>query len=640
MRFLLPVLLLLSSSELLAENSAALTLPDVLKFVEERHLGEERQWRKLLHFEKDFFQVQESQIDSASFFFSKVGKKNPHEELKATITAFFSPATGDVNEHAQCRFPARFQWLKKHLNNQNVNWPVLKCDRFLAFSNGITGNSVSLVFSSYYLNNPSSAFGHTFLRINKDVSKDGKRHELLDYGLNYAAEADTNNAFLYGFKGLFGMFPGQFRSIPYYYKVREYNNAESRDLWEYDLKIGPAAVSMLIAHIWELGPAQIDYWYLTENCSYHMLSILEAADPNVDILSKLDQYIIPADTVRVLWNKTDLVTGYKYRPSVREVFFKRWESLSATEKDFVYELAQQIKKQDEITYSADLLKSSQESQARVLDTYIDFIDFRYSKEVQEASREMQLKLRVLGKRSEIDVAPEKIVIDPIPELRPHLAHPSGRWGIGGRLRTDDTEAVLLSHRFALHDRLDPAWGYPSTSQITFFDLDFSYGKNYLQENKFEIENFSAFELVSASPWSRLIPDRSWRFKLGVERTRNENFLPTHEGIIRLGYGWTFAKGNWDLSAHLMGEAHYGPHLPKNYLWAGVGPLVELHYQINSMWALEAQAFYRRDSGWEAADYLRTQVQMQYSVSKEWGLRVGYRNERFIEETNLTLFHYY
>ncbi|KYG64474.1 hypothetical protein AZI85_03405 [Bdellovibrio bacteriovorus] len=641
--------MLLSVLPFLFLNSwSASSVPDsssaakVLQIAQTKKLAEDRQWQKLLHFERDTFFVTESQIDSPNFFLSVKGKKDPHAELEATIQAFFQEPPADVNEHAQCKFPARYQWLKDHLKNENILWKDLKCDRYLAFAKGMQGESVSLVFSSYYLNNPSSAFGHTFLRVNKAAEQDGQRHELLDYGLNYAAEADTNNAFLYGFKGLFGLFPGQFRAIPYYYKVREYNNAESRDLWEYELDIKPRAVSMLVAHVWELGPAQIDYWYLTENCSYHMLSILEAADPNVDILAHLDHYVIPADTIRVLWIKTSLIKSYKYRPSIRQVYFERGKILNKEEQKEFAELVHQIRAQDEIVYGKSFQDRTPESQAKILDAFIDFIDFQYSKEVQEAGREAQLKMRVLGKRSEIAVEPQIIKIDPAPEDRPHLAHPSGRWGVGYLHDTSDKDLALLTHRFALHDRLDPAWGYPTYSQITFFDLGFSYGSSYSNpdEKRFELENFAAFELVSASPWSKLIPDHSWRFKLGIERTRNENFLPTHEGVMKLGGGWTFDYGTFDITAQVQGEVHYGPSLADNNFWVGAGPLLEVHYKVNAWWLWQAGLYYRRDSAWNQQDYFRSQIETQYSFTKSFGVRASYRNERFLEETSLQLFNYY
>ena len=63
--------------------------------------------------------------------------------------------------------------------------------------------SITLVFSSYYLNSPASAFGHTFFRINKDDRRSDQTDlELLDYGIDFSATVDTNNALAYAFKGL------------------------------------------------------------------------------------------------------------------------------------------------------------------------------------------------------------------------------------------------------------------------------------------------------------------------------------------------------------------------------------------------------------------------------------------------------
>src|SRR5205085_2119317 len=92
-------------------------------------------------------------------------------------------------------------------------------------------------------------------------------HDLLDYGVDYSATADTSNPVLYAFKGIFGFFPGTFHIFPYYYKVREYNDYESRDLWEYDLSLTPQQVTMLVAHLYELGATYFDYYYIDENCS-------------------------------------------------------------------------------------------------------------------------------------------------------------------------------------------------------------------------------------------------------------------------------------------------------------------------------------------------------------------------------------
>mgnify|MGYP000400942330 CR=1 FL=1 len=105
---------------------------------------------------------------------------------------------------------------------------------------------MSLVFSAYNVSSPSSAFGHTLLRVSKEKlsAKSNKRkYELLDYGINYAASIpEGTNPMLYAFGGMGGIFPGNFSSVPYYYKIREYNDYEARDIWSYELNLSQEEV--------------------------------------------------------------------------------------------------------------------------------------------------------------------------------------------------------------------------------------------------------------------------------------------------------------------------------------------------------------------------------------------------------------
>jgi hypothetical protein len=40
-------------------------------------------------------------------------------------------------------------------------------------------------------------------------------------------------------KVLTGQYPGEYSIMPYYRKVKEYGDFESRDLWEYELNLTP-----------------------------------------------------------------------------------------------------------------------------------------------------------------------------------------------------------------------------------------------------------------------------------------------------------------------------------------------------------------------------------------------------------------
>jgi hypothetical protein len=74
-------------------------------------------------------------------------------------------------------------------------------------------------------------------------------------------------------------FFGRFLVEPYFQLVRKYNDLESRDIWEYQLDLTPLEIHGLLLHVWELQNASSDYYFFGENCSFHLLTLLEAVRP-------------------------------------------------------------------------------------------------------------------------------------------------------------------------------------------------------------------------------------------------------------------------------------------------------------------------------------------------------------------------
>ena len=105
---------------------------------------------------------------------------------------------------------------------------------------------------------------------------------------------------------------GFFSTIPYYLKVREYRDIENRDIWEYRLNFTEHRVRRLLMHAWELGNASFDYYFFKENCSYHLLALLDYADPTLHLADEFLFWTVPADTVRVIASKPGLVSDIAY----------------------------------------------------------------------------------------------------------------------------------------------------------------------------------------------------------------------------------------------------------------------------------------------------------------------------------------
>ncbi|MCT7654286.1 DUF4105 domain-containing protein [Oceanimonas sp. NS1] len=170
---------------------------------------------------------------------------------------------------------------------------------------------MTLVFPTAFMNNPSSMFGHTLLRV--DAKDQTRNKELVAFAINFAAEPETqDNPALFALKGLAGSYPGRFTVMPYYRKVREYNDMESRDIWEYRLALDTREVNRVLLHLWEMRDAEFDYYFLDENCSYQLLALLELARDDLSLIKDFPLQAIPSDTVATLANNNLLATP-RYR---------------------------------------------------------------------------------------------------------------------------------------------------------------------------------------------------------------------------------------------------------------------------------------------------------------------------------------
>ncbi|XQF92430.1 DUF4105 domain-containing protein [Pseudoalteromonas espejiana] len=278
------------------------------KSIENNTLATHPYWLKLGHYRNTALGSFKSEVDSAEFFIAPTGKTNPVDELNATISAFNGNKTNQ--QKYSCQFPARYTWLKSKINN---NWPALNCPELATWQQVINPKGVTLVFPTAFMNSPSSMFGHTLLRI--DAKDQTRNKELIAFAVNFAAEPDgSDNAAMYALKGLVGSYPGKFSLMPYYKKVREYNDLESRDIWEYKLNLTEQQVERILLHLWELQSATFDYFFIDENCSYQLLALLQLAKDDLNLNAQFNMQAIPSDTVAAL-RDNNLLQAPNYRPA-------------------------------------------------------------------------------------------------------------------------------------------------------------------------------------------------------------------------------------------------------------------------------------------------------------------------------------
>jgi hypothetical protein len=532
-----------------AEKAAEKSPEQLVERALSLHLDESKAWHLLLNYKKGLLSGFTSQATDSSYFVDPVGRTNPRAELIADLRGFFST----VERHpadplgppqtVRCQFPARWHFLSQALQIQDSDLPAQDCSLFEKFKNQMGAHSATLVFSSYFINNPSSVFGHTLLRLNHYAHGARSGSELIDNGVGYAANPTTSNPVLYTLYGFFGGFNGVFSNLPYFRKVHEYNDFESRDLWEYDLNLTQEEIDRVVEHIWEVGSTVFPYFYLTENCSYHILAVLEAGAPRLNLLARLPFYVVPIDTVRVALSEPGLVGAVRPRPSIHTQFFARYDLLRAPERR---KLLQLMKTQhfDE----TDLKDLEPGGAARVADALLDHIDLVYGDELEKKDlkinhwKQSVLLVRTRLPNNAYDEAQYQSRMNRIE--RPDSGHRSARFSAGFRQSgpwlargSDDRtngRALTTEFRFALHDLLDPLPGYPPLATVEFFKLGLHFGlpdQHGKKGKTVDLDVFRLMDMTSLTPLSRFSHRISWRFDLGADPVRDQRCASCSAGVI-------------------------------------------------------------------------------------------------------------
>ena len=615
------LLLSLPVAVLLAAPAGADSTPSYLQqLVQRAHeagLADQREWHLLLHYRANLFGGYTSEQDEPGFFMSPTGQIDPDAELAATLTQFFSPdLVGRSKQPAQCAFVARYAWLKEQLSFDDNRLTPMKCDRFERWFAEFDAQSVSLIFASAFMNNPASMFGHTFLRV--DQRGQTAQTRLLAYTINFAADVPQGSNLDYPIRGIFGGYRGYFSTLPYYLKVQEYRDIENRDIWEYRLNFNDEQIRRLLMHAWELGNASFDYYFFKENCSYHLLSLLEYADPSLRLTDEFVWWTVPADTVRLLAAQPGLVKDIAFRPSRVTLIRRKREHLSAVE----HALVKRLVRDASVSQSDEVRALSPSRQAFVLDVASDYVRYRgeHDEDLAAAAREGNRK--ILTARSLLRIPSEDLAILPL-AMQPELGHKTSRASLGSGWRNNDTfEEVSL--RTAYHDLLDPETGYTPDAQIEIGSISL---RHYNHADQTRVERATLMNVMSISPMDSLFHAPSWKFNLGMQTVKH--------GTCDLCSNWTVSGGIgaatdthflrrevWFAFAEVEGN-HSRAYEERHRV--GGGGSVGFYTDLTERWRILASTTYLRYALGETSDDFRWSVAQRYTVARNWALRMEYNH---------------
>lgn len=575
------------------------------------------EWLALGHYQKSFLGGYESTIDTPNFFLAKNGKVNPQAELDATIALFQS------NDYqSQCLFPARYLFLQKR-GLTKAKFP--KCAAYEQFYGDLRPNGVTLLFTDANMNNPSSLFGHTMIRV--DTARKGT--QLLGHGITYGAFMGPNPGPLYPILGLAGGYFGGFTVKPYYEVVNTYNNIENRDVWEINLDFSREELDYFIAHTWEVGQAQSRYYFLTRNCSYLLLENLDAVRPSLQLAQKFPLQVIPLDTLKAVHNIKEVNKGINFRPSRMSKIRHRYQMMNeAQKKAYLHAIK---------SHNYQIEGLSEQEKADVLETAYQYVQYQYVANHTKMAEYRQESFALLKERNQLKTKGS------IEELKwkeePFAAHGSLRVTAMAGVRNGEA-FQQMSLRPAYHSLTDDSYGLLKGAEINFLDTTL---RHYDNQDKYVLQNLDILTIRSLAPIDEMFAPTSFQILWNVGRDYNPK--TEEEGYVsslKVGGGATFAPFESLMLYAMMNTAvGYGGFLENNQYGALSGEAGAL---FNSgdwrLWSKVEKSY--ASVKWKSQTVYYNEA--AYSISRNWAIAASYKYEqnygRDVEESMLGIRHYF
>ena len=578
-------------------SSTCFSSSEISLYIEKTKLYENSYWSKLLHYRNA-----SSEIDSDNFFVSKDGKTDLKKELFETIESL-ETGKNDV----LCRFPLRTQWLKQNiplLEDKIKNYTCKDLDKYLSL---IDAKHVTMVFPTAHINSPASMYGHTFLRVSSDNNT-----ALISNAINYAAKTEEKNGLIFAYKGLTGLYEGRYSILPYYEKIKEYNNLEQRDIWEYDLDLNQDEINRLVLHTYELKDSYSDYFFFKENCSYNVLWLLEIARESLDLVSQFTLKTVPLDSIKIS-EPYNLIKNSNYRYSnmkkMKYISQEKIENKGYLES-FVNEntpLNDNLSINDKVSY---------------LDFKISYLQYQRTNNKIEKEEYLPKYLNLLKQRSTYNITSNYDIKAPI---NPLASHDSARASIF----YDSADSFEMGFKPVYNDLYDINDGYLQGAYIDFFNINFKKKNN---EN-IKLDSFTLLKIKSLAPRDMFFKPISWGIDLGYEHFKeNSDYLKVKPEV-----GLSFGENKDFIYMMLDSNLYYKNNDQLYSIGSSVG------FITNRFDRIKLGISYSYDKYNKSLENNQFETFVSYKIHRNSALNIKYINDNLYEKQDrvkLGIFYYF
>jgi hypothetical protein len=578
----------------------------------QQKLDQDITWLRLMYADKQG----QSEVSYAGYFLSPNGQVDLKQELQANIQALFQPAA--PNQSLRCRFPARSHWLMQQLHIQEEQLPTVTCPELDDWIGQIKPYKATLIYATDFMGNPSSMFGHTLLRLDP---KDQKQLNLVSYAVNYAATVTNGEGWSFAWNGLTGQYPGEYSLMPYYRKVKEYGDMESRDLWEYELSLTPEETRFLVQHIWEMKHVSFPYYFVSDNCAYRLLGLMDLVRPALNLKQQFKVAAIPVETMKAI-ERQGLVKETIYRPALETQLLSQARQHGKS----LAKVAHQVAFAEPIEMSRQMGAYQDLDKAKILEMAYDYLYLQFiGRKVEPVFAQPRLR-QLLSMRSEIDL--EKQRQQPQrPKVDPTQAHDARHFSVNmGELQGE--KFVELGHRQAYHDLIDPQGGFRTGTQLLFWDGSIQY-----RDDELKLEHFDVLSVNSYNPMTPFKTPLSWGFNLGWKQEaldqKGQFSEQEQHGIanLQVQMGYSYANPAREHLCYMQLQNHIQAGKALDQGWrVGMGPTIGCQNiwsdHINSLLQLELP-YWEDSKQWQ----LKLNTQWQYVLNPQNVIRFNWQYQQ-------------
>lgn len=457
-----------------------------MKQAERLDLHQTNIWHALLHLKQGRPQL----VDDR--FLLSLNNFSPLHELRATLALLLGPDA----DQAVCRFPARQLWLQQTLGLPERT--TTHCKTLEEFRQRAPADTISLVFASENLAQPSSMMGHLFLKVSGRLS-DGSMRE---HAIAFFTDADTLNLPKLFYESMVQGKAGYFVLTPYQDEARSYVNQEQRSLWEYALTLTNEQRRMVQAHIHELRQARITYFFQDYNCATLVKHLLAVAQPGV--LEGSEWWTTPKSVLQRAQRSGLIGETLIQSPS-------RWRVRSLVDSMDAADVREVTKLVDEQATEGILPADGPRSEKAFLRLQLAMAYNSHKVERELSERGPALAygsgLRTLAARHHSDLS-----LHADTSKDPVRSPPERQLGVGWRHQRGE-DHLRLSLLPVSHDLIDDNRQHFGETELRLFDTSVLVNA---RTGALRLERFNLYSTQSLLPHERLTGGISGRFKIGVE----------------------------------------------------------------------------------------------------------------------------